>query len=156
MYSVWVGWGVEGGGGFSHVVVSCARAQWMIIDSNHEHASVYMRHVHAADTYYLMDIAPKDYVSGEKKRKEEKGSPSAQKLHTDHCTPLLFRAQELCNVNIVVAVLDPNSPNGLCGRKATLNEGTCIRTQELCESRDGRPGSPPLTVSTISVDVKRH
>ena len=42
-----------------------------------------MRHVHAAVTYYLMDIAPKDYVSGEKKRKEEKGSEiTYRSLHT--------------------------------------------------------------------------
>ena len=32
----------------------------------------------------------------------------------------------------------PNSPCGLCGRKATLKN----RTQELCESRGGRPGLP--------------
>ena len=65
------GGGGEGDGGFSHVVVSCARAQWMIIDSNHEHASVYMKHVYAAVTYYLMDIAPKDYVSRERKKEKE-------------------------------------------------------------------------------------
>ena len=33
----------------------------------------------------------------------------------------------------------PNSPYGLCGRKATLNY---LRAQELCESRGGRPGLP--------------
>ena len=26
---------------------------------------------------------------------------------------------------------------GLCGRKATLNKRTCVRVQELCESRGG-------------------
>ena len=31
-------------------------------------------------------------------------------------------------------LLVPNSPYGLCGRKATLN------CQELCESRGGHPG----------------
>ena len=33
----------------------------------------------------------------------------------------------------------PNSPYGLCGRKATLNS-LCDRTREPCESRGGRPG----------------
>ena len=31
----------------------------------------------------------------------------------------------------------PNSPGGLCGRKATLNLNS--ESQELCESRGGRP-----------------
>ena len=35
----------------------------------------------------------------------------------------------------------PNSPYGLCGRKATLNLKLVVRTQELCESRSGRPGA---------------
>ena len=74
------GGGVEVDGGFSHVVVPCARAQWMIIDSNHEHASVYVRHVYATVTFYLMDIAPKDYVSGEKKEKEKKRLPSSSEI----------------------------------------------------------------------------
>ena len=34
----------------------------------------------------------------------------------------------------------PNSPYGLCERKATLNLNQ--RVQELCESRGGRPGLP--------------
>ena len=29
-----------------------------------------------------------------------------------------------------------------------------LKAQELCESRGGRPGSPSLTVRTVSVDVK--
>ena len=32
----------------------------------------------------------------------------------------------------------PSSPYGLCGRKAALKN----KTQELCESRGGRPGFP--------------
>ena len=41
----------------------------------------------------------------------------------------------------------PNSPYGLCGRKATLKKnkkkkGSFNRVQELCESRGGRPGLP--------------
>ena len=38
----------------------------------------------------------------------------------------------------------PNSPYGLCGRKATLNLNSeqWHRVQELCESRCGRPGLP--------------
>ena len=35
----------------------------------------------------------------------------------------------------------PNSPHGLCGRKVTLNSVN-TGSQELCESRGGRPGLP--------------
>ena len=45
----------------------------------------------------------------------------------------------------------PNSPYGLCGRKATVSVdvkqlGTRVkdRTQGLCESRGGRPGLAPV------------
>ena len=31
-----------------------------------------------------------------------------------------------------------------------------IRVQELCESRNGRPGLPVLMNLTVSVDVKQH
>ena len=56
----------------------------------------------------------------------------------------------------------PNSPYGLCGRKATpnltpeslLKPSNGFRAQELCESRDGHPGLPIL--NTLSVDVKRY
>ena len=48
-------------------------------------------------------------------------------------------------MKVEVAVLGwlpvPNSPRGLCGRKATF-EGRFISAQELCEKRDGRPGLP--------------
>ena len=47
-------------------------------------------------------------------------------------------------MKVEVAVLGslpvPNNPYGLCGRKATLNSKEY--TQELCESRGGRPGLP--------------
>ena len=36
----------------------------------------------------------------------------------------------------------PNSPYGLCGRKAALNSAARVRAQELCGSRGGRPGLP--------------
>ena len=35
----------------------------------------------------------------------------------------------------------PNSPYGLCGRKATLSQ-TVHRAQQLCERQDGRPWFP--------------
>ena len=38
----------------------------------------------------------------------------------------------------------PNSPYGLCGGKATLEEVLIIRAKGLCESRGGRPGLPVL------------
>ena len=44
-------------------------------------------------------------------------------------------------MKVEVDVLDiPNSPYGLCVRKATLEHSA--RAQELCESRGGRPGRP--------------
>ena len=49
------------------------------------------------------------------------------------------RAQKLCESGGGRPGLPvPNSPYGLCGRKATLKN----RAQELCESRGGRPGRP--------------
>ena len=33
---------------------------------------------------------------------------------------------------------------------------TCVRVQELCESRGGRPGPPSLISLVVSVDVKQH
>ena len=42
-------------------------------------------------------------------------------------------------VAVPAGLLVPNSPYGLCGRKATLNLHSDLR-QELCESRGGRPG----------------
>ena len=36
----------------------------------------------------------------------------------------------------------PNSPYGLCRRKATLEEGISVRAQELCEHQGGRPVLP--------------
>ena len=51
----------------------------------------------------------------------------------------VFRAQELCESRGGCPGLPvPNSPYGLCGRKATLKD----RGQELCESRGGCPGLP--------------
>ena len=64
-----------------------------------------------------------------------------------------FRSCEMCPelrscVRVEADVLAssvPNSPYGLCGRKAALEEeedGVKFRAQELCESRGGRPGLP--------------
>ena len=33
---------------------------------------------------------------------------------------------------------------------------SCVRVQELCESRSGRPGLSVLMSLTVSVDVKQH
>ena len=69
-----------------------------------------------------------------------------------------LRAQELCESRGGRPGLPvPNTPYGLCGRKATLNErknnNYIVRAQELCES----PGpSMSLIVRTVSVDVKQH
>ena len=50
----------------------------------------------------------------------------------------------------------PNSPFGLCGRKATLNFYIMFRAQELCKNRGGHSGLPSLIVLMVSVDVKQH
>ena len=56
----------------------------------------------------------------------------------------------------------PNSPYGLCGRKATLNrERESERASERESERDVKVevavlGSPSLTVHTVSVDVNQH
>ena len=45
----------------------------------------------------------------------------------------------------VLASPVPDTPYGLCGRKAALEEeehGVKFRVQELCERRGGRPGLP--------------
>ena len=59
-------------------------------------------------------------------------------------------------------LLIPNSPYGLCGRKATLNLNVS-RAQELCERRGGRPGLSVLNSSyglckrkaTLNLNVSR-
>ena len=49
----------------------------------------------------------------------------------------------------------PNSPCGLCGRKATLN--CCISELRSCmKVQVDVLGSPSLIVLMVSVDVKRH
>ena len=59
------------------------------------------------------------------------------KLLVHQCSEL--RAKELCESPGGCPGLPvPNSPDGLCGRKATLKN----RVQELCESRGGRSGLP--------------
>ena len=64
----------------------------------------------------------------------------------DYLKKLVFskqvRAQGLCESRGGRPGLPvPNSPYGLCGRKATLNlKFVDFSAQELCESRGGRPG----------------
>ena len=55
-----------------------------------------------------------------------------------------FRAQELCESRGGRPVLPvPDSPYGLCGRKAALNSNSvAFRPQERCESRGGCLGLP--------------
>ena len=55
-----------------------------------------------------------------------------------------FRAQELFeNRGGCPRLPIPESPNGPCGRKATLKLNTPLRrTRKLCENRGGRPGLP--------------
>ena len=68
----------------------------------------------------------------------------------------MLRAQGLCEGRGGRAGLpDPNSPYGLCGRKATLNSNKAlIRAQELCE-QGGRSGLLSLIDLMASVDVKQ-
>ena len=48
----------------------------------------------------------------------------------------------------------PNSPYGLCGRKATLEHS--VRTQKLCQSRGGRPGLPVPNSPYWLIDVRLY
>ena len=68
----------------------------------------------------------------------------------------LFRAQELCESRGGRPGLPvPDSPYGPCGRKATLNCSitevmSCVKVEVAVL------GSPSLTVSMVSLDVKQH
>ena len=73
----------------------------------------------------------------------------------------LHRAQELCETwksRCRPGLPVPNSPYGLCGRKATLN----VNTQHVSELRSSLKvevavlGSPSLAVLMVSVDIKQH
>ena len=56
--------------------------------------------------------------------------------------PTVLRAQDLYESRGGRPGLSvPDSPDGLCGRTATLNCAK-LRAQDLCESRGGRPGLP--------------
>ena len=73
---------------------------------------------------------------------------------------LCYTAQELCKSRGGHPGLPvPNSPHGLCGRKAALNLNYRVRAQELCESRGGRPGLPvpnsPYGLWTLS-NIRRR
>ena len=72
------------------------------------------------------------------------------RVHTDISVLLRPTKQQWAQIALV-----PNSPYGLCGRKATLNLNWSATAQELCESRGGRPGLQTLTVLMVSVDVKQ-
>ena len=51
----------------------------------------------------------------------------------------------------------PNSPYGLCGRKATLNSYTDLTELRSCVKVEVDVlGSPCLIARTVSVDVKQH
>ena len=67
----------------------------------------------------------------------------------------VFRTQELCESRGGRPGLPvPNSPYGLCGRKATLKPQSelwsCVKVEVAVLS------SPSLIVRTVSVDVKQH
>ena len=72
--------------------------------------------------------------------------------------PSSLRAQELCESRGGRRGLPvPNSPYGLCGRKATPNSTQSLSAQELCVKVEmAVVGSPSLTVPTVSVDVKQQ
>ena len=69
---------------------------------------------------------------------------------------LLKKTQELCeNGGGRPGLPVPNSPSGLCGRKATSEEvqtelRSCVKVEVAVL------GSPSRTVRTVSVDVKQH
>ena len=67
----------------------------------------------------------------------------SQTVYLSPRSPVYPRAQELCESRGGRPGLPvPNSPYGLRGRKATLNEPRAVQAQELCKNRGGRPGLP--------------
>ena len=74
----------------------------------------------------------------------------------------LFCSELRSCVKVEVDILGspvPNSPYGLCGRKATLNLNFTLMNPELrsCVNVEVDVlGSPPLIVCIVSVDVKQH
>ena len=50
----------------------------------------------------------------------------------------------------------PDNPPQMTTKNKSLFLYDLSRAQELCESRDGRPGLPPPNKPTVSVDVKQH
>ena len=66
------------------------------------------------------------------------------------------RAQELCESRGGRPGLSvPNSPYGLCGRKATMNLNHCSKELGSCVKVEvAILGSPSLTILMVSVDVK--
>ena len=88
-------------------------------------------------------------MEGKKKKKKEKKNHSFTLTH-ESITEELKPAVEVTHTSEHRSCVKvdgggrpglpvPNSPYGICGRKATLN-----RAQELCESPGGRPGLPSL------------
>ena len=68
------------------------------------------------------------------------------------------RVQELCESRGGrPGLLAPNSSYGLCGRKATLNSNSpTLKARSCVKVEMDVLGSSPLTVLTVSVDVKQH
>ena len=74
-------------------------------------------------------------------------------MHSSHGS--CGRAQELCEGRVGRPWLPfPNKPHGFCGRKATLNSlselKSCVKVEVAVF------GSPSLISLMVSVDVKQH
>ena len=71
---------------------------------------------------------------------------------------MAFRAQELCESRGGRPGLSvPNSPYGLCGRKATLSEEDLgLELRSCVKVEVAVLGSPSLIVLMVSVDVMQH
>ena len=67
----------------------------------------------------------------------------SQTVYLSPCSPVYPKAEELCESRGGRPGLPvPNSPYGLCGRKARLNEPRAVQAQGLCENRGGHAGLP--------------
>ena len=60
-------------------------------------------------------------------------------------------------VAVLGSLIVPDSPHGLCGRKATLNQSTALIEFRSCVKVEVAVlDSPSLTVLIVSVDVRQR
>ena len=84
--------------------------------------------------------------------------PGEVGVYNSICSCFCCRARELCESRGGRhGLLVPNSPYGLCGHKATLNERCCAQNSgALLKKRWTSWATRPYSSYTVSVDVKQR